>query len=163
MASKLERKPIVLRNIGVLFRNFSGEARRYNNAGDRNFNAAVSEEQAAMLRDMGFYIRDLPPRDEFSEPTHCLKVKVSYRFDPPNVKLSTSRCVRELTEDTIDELDHVSIEHCDISIMPSGWTQADGRSGVTAYLWSMRAAMLEDPLDYDEAGMPLTEEEEVPF
>lgn len=138
---------MVLRNVGIMFRNFSGAARRYNNEGDRNFNASVSAEQAAMLKDIGFYIKELPPRDEFDEPLHLLKVKVSYRYSAPSVKLITTRCTRELTEDTIAEMDHVSLVHTDISVMPSAWSQPNGTSGVTAYLYSMRATMLEDPLD----------------
>lgn len=163
MATRIERKPIVLRNVGLMYRNFSGEQRRYNNAGDRNFNASVSADQAEKLKEMGFYVRERPARDDWDEPQHLLKVKVSYRFNPPSVKLMTSRCTRELTEDTVSELDHVSIEHCDISVMPSAWSQPDGSSGVTAYLWSMRAAMLEDPLDYDENGLPIDEEMADPF
>lgn len=161
MATKIERKPIVLRNVGVMFRNFSGEARRFNNAGDRNFNASLTSEQAAMLRDMGFYVRELPARDEWSEPTYTLKVKVSYRYNPPSVKLMTSRATRELDEDTIDILDKISIEHCDISIMPSAWSQPNGTSGVSAYLWSARVTMMEDPLDVDEPAV--YEPEEAPF
>lgn len=160
MSGKIERKPIVLRNIGVLFRNFTGEARRFNNAGDRNFNASLSLEQAEMLSNLGFNIKTLPARDEWSEDTQLLKVKVSYRYNPPSVKLLTSKATRELDEDTIDILDKISIQHCDISIMPSEWTQPDGRTGVTAYLWSARVTMLEDPLDIDE---PVVEDEEVPF
>lgn len=158
MAGKVERKPIVLRDIRLMFRNFSGEARRYNNAGDRNFNAAVSKEQAEMLTSIGFNVRELEPRDDFTEPLYLLKVKVSYRFNPPNVKLSTSRVTRELNEETVGDLDRVSIEHCDISIMPSEWSQPNGDSGVSAYLWSMRAKMLEDPLDEF-----YPEEDEEPF
>lgn len=152
--NRIERKPIVLRDVGVMFRNFSGEARRYNNAGDRNFNASLSAEQAQMLKNLGFYVRELPPRDDFEEPLRLLKVKVSYRFNPPNVRLSTSRVTRELTEETVGDLDKVSIAHCDISIMPSEWSQPNGDSGVSAYLWSMRATMLEDPLDEDDEEAP---------
>lgn len=160
MSGKIERKPIVLRNVGVLFRNFSGEARRFNNAGDRNFNASLSPEQAEMLSNLGFNVKTLPARDEYSDETLLLKVKVSYRYNPPSVKLLTSRATRELDEDTIDILDKISIQHCDISIMPSEWSQSDGRTGVTAYLWSARVTMLEDPLDIDE---PVVGDEDCPF
>ena len=160
MSGKIERKPIVLRNIGVMFRNFTGEARRFNTAGDRNFNAALSADQAEMMAKLGFNIKTLPARDEWSEDTHLLKVKVSYRYNPPSVKLLTSKATRELDEDTIDILDKISIQHCDISVMPSEWTQSDGRTGVSAYLWSARVTMLEDPLDFDE---PVVDDEEVPF
>ena len=159
MNNNNRRETIVLKDIEPVFRNFSGEARQYNNAGDRNFNAKVSEAQAQMLRNKGFRIKEMAPNAYNDEPSYFLKVKVSYRFDAPNVNLITSKCTRRLDEDTISELDHMSIEKCDISIVGSHWSQPSGETGVTAYLRSMYATLREDPLELEYASM----EEEDPF
>lgn len=159
MMNSNRRETVVLKDIGLVFRNFSGEARQYNNPGDRNFNARVSEAQANMLRSKGFRIKEMTPNEYSDEPSYFLKVKVSYRFDAPNINLITSRCTRRLDEDSVGELDHMSIEKCDISIVGSNWTQPSGESGVTAYLRSMYATLKEDPLELEYAAM----EEEAPF
>ena len=160
MMSNKRREIIVLKNVGIIFRNFAGEARRLNNAGDRNFNASVSKDQADMLRSKGFRIKELAPNEYSDETTYLLKVKVSYRFDAPNVNVITSRCTRRLGEETIGELDRMSIENCDISITGSAWTKPSGESGVTAYLSSLYATLREDPLALEYSSM---DNEEDPF
>lgn len=155
------RETIVLKDIGVLFRNFSGEARQFNSAGDRNFNAQVTEEQAEMLRKKGFRIRVVQPNKYNDETTYLLKVKVSYRFDAPNVYVLSDVGKRRLDEDTIGELDHVSIAKCDISIVGSNWVMPSGETGVTAYLRSAYVSLNVDPLDAEYAQA--MNEEEAPF
>ena len=155
------RETIVLKDVNVLFRNFSGEARQYNSAGDRNFNAQVSEEQATMLRQHGYRVRVVPPNKYNDETTYLLKVKVSYKFDSPNVFILSDISKRRLDEDTIGELDHVSIAKCDISIVGSNWTMPSGETGVTAYLRSAYVTLNVDPLDAEYAQA--VAEEEVPF
>lgn len=155
------RKIITLEDVRMLFKNFSGEARQYNNAGDRNFNVVVNAEQADMLRQEGFRVKELASRDDFdSEPTYVMKVKVSYRYSEPKVVLIAGRARRMLNEDTIGELDYADVSRVDLTIKPSRWTQANGDSGVTAYLNSLYATLVEDPLAEKYAEM---EEEEDPF
>lgn len=163
MAMNYQRETIVLKNVGLVFRNFSGEARQYNNAGDRNFNVKLSQEQANDLRKRGFNVRTVGPNERYDEPEYLMKVKVSYRFDAPNVNLISSRCTRRIDEATIGELDHVAVEKCDISIVGSNWVQPNGDHGVTAYLRSMYLTLREDPLDLEYAAMGYEETEEDPF
>lgn len=157
---------IVLHNVGLVFRNFSGEARRFNTAGNRNFNAAISEAQAEMLTEKGFKVRVFPPKEDGGDPLYLLKVNVSYKYEEPNAKVVNTRCIRKLNEDTIGELDNLNIDKCDISITPSMWEKANGERGLSAYLSSIYATVVEDPLalEYEQMEMALngTSEEE-PF
>lgn len=153
------RKIVVLENVRLLFKNFRGEARQFNNAGDRNFNAAVSREQADALRGYGFRVKELVPKDDFdSEPTYTLKVKVSYRYSEPKVVMIAGRTKRLLSEETIDELDYADIQSADLTIKPSYWSQPNGDSGVTAYLNSMYVTLVEDPLAEKYAEQTMMEE-----
>lgn len=157
------RETIVLKDIGVLFRNFAGEARQFNPSGERNFNARVTEEQAKMLRSKGFRVREIAPNKYNDETTYILKVKVSYKFEAPNVFIMSQMGKRRLEEDTIGELDHLSIAKCDISINGSNWTMPSGETGVTAYLRSAYVTLNVDPLDLEYAESVASEEEELPF
>lgn len=153
-------KIIELDDVRLLFRNFKGEKRKFNNEGDRNFNVVVTPDQARMLRDEGFRVKELASRDDFDDtPTYVLKVKVSYLYSEPKVVLIAGRARRKLTEETIDELDYADIQTVDLTIKPSRWTQDDGTSGVTAYLNSMYVTLVDDPLERKYAE----EEEEAPF
>lgn len=156
------RKVIALEDVRLMWKNFGGVAKRFNNEGDRNFNVVLSANQAEMLRNEGFNVKTLVPRDDFDDPTpmQLLKVKVSYRFSSPKVMLIAGKVRRMLTEETIGELDYADIQKVDLTIKPSYWTQPGGESGVTAYLNSIYVTLVEDPL---ASKYPEYQEEEEPF
>ena len=52
-------------------------------------------------------------------------------------------CIRDRT---IDSLDYVEILNVDLTITPYVW-EANGNSGVKAYLGTMYVTIAEDPLD----------------
>lgn len=60
----------------ILFANFTGAARQYNNEGRRNFHVVVPEELAQELADKGVYIHKLDPRNEGDDYTYTLKISV---------------------------------------------------------------------------------------
>ena len=116
-----------------------------------------------MLRKKGFRVREIAPNKYNDETTYILKVKVSYRFDAPNVFVLSQMGKRRLEEDTVGELDHLSISKCDISIVGSNWTIPSGDSGVTAYLRSAYVTLNIDPLDAEYEQAMMESEEEDPF
>jgi hypothetical protein len=72
------------------WRNFSGIGGRYNEPGNRNFCAFISEDQAAYLEGKGINVKRLEPRDEYSEPEYFIRVKVKLDSNwPPKFYVST--------------------------------------------------------------------------
>lgn len=59
------------------FRNFSGEARKFNDEGKRNFCVFLTEEQADYLRGEGIAVKTLAPRDPEDEPLRFIRIKVN--------------------------------------------------------------------------------------
>ncbi len=149
----------------ITYRNFAGEARQYNNAGNRNFNLILRPEDAQMFIDAGFRVRERPPRGEGEDPLYLMAVNVSYKFRPPRVVVIRGRNKIELNEETISELDYADIEYIDMTIRPYRWTMPDGRTGVKAYLNSMYVTLVTDPYEekYFGDGSDDEEDEEEPF
>lgn len=147
----------------ITFRNFSGEARKFNAAGNRNFNIILTEKDRDMLADAGFKIRVRPPKDSYSEPQYLLPVMVSYKFRPPKITTIVGHVKSEMTEDNVGELDYADIENIDLTIRPYHWEMPDGTSGVKAYLNSMYVTLVKDVFaDKYDFGEDVIDEEE-PF
>lgn len=140
----------------IIFRNFRGEERQFNDAGNRNFNLVLDAEQAEELREQGFNVRVRPPRDEDGEPQYLLAVAVSYKNRPPKIVLVTRHNKTLLDEETVGEIDYMEIEHIDMSIRAYHWQLQNGRSGVKAYLNSMYITIAEDEFDEKYADLPQT-------
>lgn len=152
---------VCVENAHILFRNFSGEARLYNDEGNRNFNLRLDAEQAAYFRSLGYRVRERPPREEGDEPTYLLAVTVSYKYRAPHVLRICGKTRTELTEETIGQLDFDDLEVVDVTIRPYHWTMPNGQSGTKAYLNSMYATVVADPLMDKYAFEPV--DEDLPF
>lgn len=158
-------------NAHITYRNFSGEARQYNNAGNRNFNLILDPEQAKIFEEAGFRVRERSGKDGHKDDAiFLLQVNVSYKYRPPKVIVIRNRKKTPLTEETISELDYADIEYIDLTIRPYHWRMPDGCTGVKAYLNSMYVTLVDDPFedkyygpeDEIEADFAV-EDEETPF
>lgn len=153
-ATTREDKSVLLEDVEILFRNFAGQARQYNDAGDRNFCVLLSPEQTERLTREGFNIKTLKPRDEEDAERPYLKVKVGFGGRrPPKISMITSRGRTDVKEDTVEMLDWVDITKADLIINPYHWVQP-GKQGVTAYLRSLFVTIEEDALDLKYADVP---------
>ena len=90
-------------------------------------------------------------RESLNDPdavTWYIKVEASYRARPPKVVCIPNLTRRKvyLNEQTIDSLDYVEILNVDLTINPYVW-EANGKTGVKAYLGTMYVTIAEDPLD----------------
>lgn len=153
------RDIISIENAKIGFRNFGGEAGKYNPPGRRNFCVFFDTETGKVLENDGWNIRWAKPRNEDDEPTPFLQVTVSYTNPRllPEVMLITSRGKTLLDEDSVEILDRAEILNVDLKIRPYNW-DVNNKQGVKAYLSKMFVTIDEDNLEkkyYDVPTAPL--------
>lgn len=159
----VDRK-LVLENCKITFRNFSGEASKYNRAGDRNFHVILAPELAEELEEEGWNVKWFTPKDPDEVPNGHMLVSVAFGNYPPNIFMISGKKKTKLDEDTISCLDHAEIENIDLVIRPYNWDLGDGRCGVKAYVQSMYVTIVQDAFAYKYEEFDVgPEDEEVPW
>lgn len=152
-----DRLPVVtLRNAEILpgaWRNFGGEA-RFNEEGKRTFNIKLPTDVALAMKEDGFNIKVLKPRDEDDEEGYRIEVAVSYKIRPPQVWLVSGGQRTLLDEGAINILDYANIKSASVAINPYQWETATG-SGIKAYLHKAVIYLLEDELDEEMNDIPI--------
>ena len=139
---------IILENTRIIHRNFEGRAGQYNRAGDRSFSAVIAPELVDSLREQGWQVRELPPREgvDGAESLYVIPVRVNFESNrPPRIALAMKNNLVELDKDTVKTLDQAEIVKVDCSLHPHKW-ENNGKSGVKAYLRSMFVTIREDTL-----------------
>ena len=134
---------IIIENARLIFKNFTGEATKYNRAGNRNFCVILEPDVAHDLMQDGWNLRQLRPRDDENEPTYYLQVAVAFGNIPPKVTMISGKTKTPLTEETIDSLDYAEIANVDLIIRPYNW-EVNGKTGVKAYLKTMYVEIEQD-------------------
>lgn len=150
---------LVLEDVRLIFRNFAGEARTYNEEGKRNFGIALPEEMALELRDIGWKIKDNSAkvaRGDADEVLYHMPVTVKFGRRPPKMFLITKSLNQRtpLDEDTAMILDVAEFETVDVIIRPFNW-DVNGQQGVAAYLKTIFAVLREDELEMKYADVPI--------
>lgn len=144
--------PLVIENAKLIYKNFSGRAKRFNSEGLRNFHVVLDPDQAKRLEVDGWNVKWPKPRDDGEERNPTLKVKVRFDNYPPLVKMLTKRNTVELDEETIGLLDTAEIESVDLRITGSYNQLETGWSGFTAYLNQMFVTIAEHDLVAKHSG-----------
>lgn len=160
-------KNITFMDAQILFKNFAGEERKFNPAGNRNFCLVIEDEvQARQMFEEGWNVRILPPRTDDEVAKHYIPVAVSYRNNdsfPVCVYIVDGNQRTLLNEDTIGRLDHADIATVDLTIRPRYWDD-NGQTKIKAYLKTMYVTLNVDELDQryasDNYGMT---SEDTPF
>ena len=130
-------------HVPLLWLNFSGREGRYNPEGKRNFNILLPQDVADQMRADGFNVKEKLARDENEEVGYTMKVNVNMKsFNPPTVLLKNNHGVRELTEDSVCQLDTAIIMDSRIMVVPHHYEDF-----TTAYLKELEATVYESPLD----------------
>ncbi|MDR2395829.1 MAG: hypothetical protein LBD57_04450 [Endomicrobium sp.] len=138
----------------ILFRNFSGVESKFNPAGRRNFCVVINDEMVDILKNDGWNIKFLQPREEDDLPTPYLQVSVSYNYYPPKIFLISSNGKTPVDENMVNMLDWAEFENVDLIIRPYNY-EAAGRSGIKAYVRSMYITLVEDEFDSKYGDIPI--------
>lgn len=121
----------------IIFRNFRGEASKYNREGDRNFAVVIeNEEMADALVKEGWNVRIREPKEEGDDPFIYLPVKVKFNDRGPQVYLVTGDRSNKLDEESVGMLDDIDIVSCNMDIRPYDW-EVNDKTGRSAYLQSI--------------------------
>ena len=134
---------IVVENARLIFKNFAGEESKFNRAGNRNFCVILDGDSAEDLRQMGWNVKALRPREDEDEPTYYLQVTVAFGNFPPKVIMISGKTKTVLDEESIDTLDYAEIANVDLIIRPYHW-EVNGKEGVKAYLRTMYVTIEQD-------------------
>ena len=126
----------------IIFRNFRGEASKFNREGDKNFAVVIeTEEMADALVKEGWNVKIREPREEGDDPFIYLPVKVKFNDRGPQVYLVTGDRSNKLDEESVGMLDDIDIVSCDMDIRPYDWIIQEGtpdeKRGRAAYLQSI--------------------------
>lgn len=150
---------IVVENARLIFKNFAGEESKFNRAGNRNFCVILDGDSAEDLRQMGWNVKALRPREDEDEPTYYLQVTVAFGNFPPKVIMISGKTKTVLDEESINTLDYAEIANVDLIIRPYHW-EVNGKEGIKAYLKTMYVTIEQDVFagKYD-----CLDDEELPF
>ncbi len=150
-----------LQNISVegahlMFCNFEGRKREFNEEGKRNFCLVVSENPTLLQRcnDLGIRVKSYV--NKTTGKVDYQYVQIAVRFDnvPPTIVLIANGYKTVLTESNVAMLDSMDIANVDLVIHPHAWSKY-GRSGVKPYLRTMYVTMEEDNFAKKYANIPI--------
>ena len=145
-------KNVIMEDVRLIFRNFTGAEGMYNAEGDRNFSVLLDEDVAQAMNADGWAVKWLKGREEGDADQAYLQVSVKYRarggaaVRPPKIYMVTSRGRTPLGENEIEILDWADIRTVDMIVRPFEW-DVNGKTGIKAYLQSMYVTIVEDPLE----------------
>ena len=100
-------KNVVMENVRIIFRNFSGKEGQYNREGDRNFAVLLDDKTAEQMAKDGWNVKVLKAREEGDEDQPYLTVAVNFKGRPPRVVMVTSRGRTNLGEDEVNRIRQV--------------------------------------------------------
>lgn len=136
------------------FSHFDGREDTFNAQGDHNFTLILPEETAEALLKEGWNVRQNDGYEEGDPPEHTLKVKISYRFEPPKIYLLKGNRKIRADERDLADITRSTCEQIDVIITPSRWVHGQN-SGITAYAKELYAKVRQSRFaerysDYEE-------------
>lgn len=147
---------LIMEDARIVFRNFAGAEGMYNREGDRNFCVLLEDDLAEQMKEDGWNIKRLKPREDNETGTAYIQVSVGFKGRPPRMVMITSQGRVELSEQSVVLLDWADIDKVDLIIRPYNWN-VNGRTGVKAYLKSIFVVIHEDYLELKYADVPVAE------
>jgi len=153
---------ISVENAKIIFKNFSGEEKKYNPKGKRNFCLLIDSDMAKKLKNDGWNVKYLTPRDPDDDMQPYIQVAVAFENYPPNIFIISGGKKTRLTEDTVSALDYAEIENIDLIVRPYSWTTSTG-SGIKAYLKNMYVTLVENEFEKKYRNLDEEDDGDLPF
>lgn len=154
VARRGSRDEVTIEGARIIFRNFVGEQKQYNAAGNRNFCVVLNEEQADELLRQGFNVKIKEAKPEYQEEGgdnffRYLKINVKFGGRPPGIWFISNQGTQKtrLPEKLMRLVDLAAYENIDFTFSRYERKWDDGRTTVTAYLQSFWGTLREDPLE----------------
>lgn len=151
---------IMIEGADLMFRNFAGQERDFNSAGDRNFCIMLDKrpDVVEIMTERGWNVKTLKPREDGDEPRPYIQVTVQYnKGRPPRCVLVSSRGRTDLGAEEVALLDMADIKNADVILNGYHWRIRENTpqeaSGVKAYLKSIYLTINEDELDLKYADL----------
>jgi hypothetical protein len=169
---KRVREEIKLEGIQLIWRNFAGEKKLYNENGKRQFAIPLEEDLALELYDAGWNVKDNV--NKVNDPTHAAS-EVLYHLDvtvkmdgrvAPRIFMVAKKwseneqreiSVRTLLDDEnvpLAILDYAPVDYADVILRPFNW-DVNGKQGVSGYLKTLFAFLKQDDLESKYAHIPI--------
>jgi hypothetical protein len=152
---------LTLRDVRMIYKNFSGREGLYNEAGKRNFSIWLTNGQANYLRDMGWNPKLIKRTAELPEEDRewHLPVNVSYKEGTRHPRIffitKSTNSRNPVDEEFVGMIDRGVFDKVDVTISPYNWRLKSGAEGVSGYLRTWYGFIHEDPLDLEYAEYKL--------
>jgi hypothetical protein len=129
-------KHLVLNDVTLIFRNFSGKENTYNPEGNRNFAILLDKDEAEKLKKLGWNVRYIMSNNDGDDEQGILGISVNFQVGAPKFFkiLNGERIPMGL--DDLKDLDFFSLKDVNLIVFPYEWTVGE-RHGVKAYLDSI--------------------------
>lgn len=124
------------------FSHFDGREDTFNQSGDHNFTVVLPEETAMKLKSEGWPVRELEGYEEGDPPEYIMKVKISYRFEPPKIYLIKGERKLRADERDLADIKRSTCDQINVIITPSRWVHGQN-SGISAYAKELYAKVRE--------------------
>jgi len=153
---RLPRPSYTYQNARLFFKNFKGEAKRYNLEGQRNFCLGLEEDEAQRLKADGWNIKWLKPLEDGVPGQAVVEVKVHFGGKPPKIILISNEGKNRTTlkAETVAIMDAATFTKVDLIIVGNPRVEDDGSIKYKGYLDTMYATLYENELDKLYAETP---------
>jgi len=132
---------ITLEGAKLIFRNFAGNPDDYNKQGGlRTTGVLIPNDLAEEMKEEGWNIKYLKPRDPQDEPQAFLTVKCKFGKIKPTIYICTEHGKTLLDEDSVESIDYAEIRDVDIVIRPYEYEPGC----ISAYIKTMYVNIVED-------------------
>jgi hypothetical protein len=124
------------------FSHFDGREDTFNAKGEYNFQIILPEDVATKAIEDGWNVREMAPYEEGDPPEFLLKVKISFKYEPPKIFLIKNGRKFRADERDLADIRRDTTERIDVIVTPSRWV-AGGNTGISAYVKELYAQVRE--------------------